>query len=250
MSKPPKRPHLSIVSDPAGSKHALTRGEVADRLGVSVSTVRRYEGTRLHPTIGADGVRTFAAEDVVRLAKTLAAELEASPRAAAKAAARAEELSKGELAARVFERLEQRQSLAEIVVALRVPPDDVRALYRSWLIGLWEGELKNRTPALPPKHTEAGAVRRVAADELERMLGALPAGEATRISIGHDCDDYMIEDGTEYRFLVELGGFLVTEPIGIEEITRRAGAGTYRVTAYGFDPPGLRWEVYTKLDGR
>lgn len=49
-----------------------------------------------------------------------------------------------------------------------------------------------------------------------------------------------VEVGVDERLLVELG-FLVTEPTGIEEITRRAGPGTYRVTAYGFDPPGLRW---------
>ena len=31
---------------------ALTRDDVAKRLGVSISTVRRLEGTRLHPSIG------------------------------------------------------------------------------------------------------------------------------------------------------------------------------------------------------
>ena len=31
---------------------AVTRDDVAKRLGVSISTVRRLEGTRLHPLIG------------------------------------------------------------------------------------------------------------------------------------------------------------------------------------------------------
>jgi hypothetical protein len=29
----------------------------------------------------------------------------------------------------------------------------------------------------------------------------------------------------------------------VDEITRRFGAGDHRVTAYGFEPPGLRWEL-------
>ena len=113
----------------------LTRDDVAKRLGVSISTVRRFEGTRLHPVIDAKSVRRFKASDVERLAKELNAE-QRSPRDAQQAVVRAAEMPKGELAALVFERLEQRHSLSEIVIALRVPPEDVRELYHTWLVGL------------------------------------------------------------------------------------------------------------------
>ena len=43
---------------------ALTRDGVAKRLGVSISTVRRLEGTRLHPSIDGNSVRRFKASDV------------------------------------------------------------------------------------------------------------------------------------------------------------------------------------------
>ena len=106
---------------------ALTRDDVAKRLDVSISTVRRLEGTRLHPSIDDKSVRRFKASDVERLAKELEAE-QRSPRNAQQAVVRAAEMSKGELAALVFEKLEQRHSLSEIVIALRVPPEDVRDL--------------------------------------------------------------------------------------------------------------------------
>ena len=57
--------------DDGVSSAALTRDDVARRLDVSVSTVRRFEGTRLHPTIDANSVRRFKASDVQRLAKEL-----------------------------------------------------------------------------------------------------------------------------------------------------------------------------------
>lgn len=250
MSEDVNRPHLSLVAGSETAKPAWTRSQVAERLGVSVSTVRRYEQSeRLHPTVGEDGVRNFAPDEVKRLAKTLAAELEASPRALARAEANAAEMTKGELATAVFERFEQRQSLAEIVIGVRVPPDVVRGLYREWLLSLCEGELIQREPRLPPMRTEAGMVRRVKQEELEQLLAELPDGEPTRISIGLDCDEYSAgpDAATEYRFVIERGGFIVQGPIGIDEILRRHGKGKYRVSAYGFDPPGLRWEVFANI---
>lgn len=58
---------------------ALTRDDVAKRLGVSIATVRRLEGTRLHPLIDDKSVRRFKASDVERVAKELEAE-QRSPR--------------------------------------------------------------------------------------------------------------------------------------------------------------------------
>src|SRR3569623_879430 len=92
---------------------ALTRDDVAKRLDISISTVRRLEGTRLHPAIDSKSVRRFKASDVERLARELEAE-QRSPRNAQHAAVRAAEMPKGELAARVFDRLEQRPSLSEL----------------------------------------------------------------------------------------------------------------------------------------
>jgi hypothetical protein len=62
-----------------------------------------------------------------------------------------------------------------------------------------------------------------------RFRGLFPAGEG--------------DERADYAWIAELGGFHVSGPCMVEEITRRYGPGSYRVTAYGFDPPGLRWEV-------
>jgi DNA-binding transcriptional MerR regulator len=231
---------------------ALTRDDVAKRLGVSISTVRRLEGTRLHPSIDDKSVRRFKASDVERLAKELEAE-QRSPRNAQQAVVRAAEMSKGELAALVFEKLEQRHSLSEIVIALRVPPEDVRELYHTWLVGLWAGELQRKEPALPARHTDQDAIRRVTPVQLAQLLAALPSKQSTRISIARMIGEFMISDGTaadafvEYRNLCELGGFDASGPISVADIVARVGAGEYRVSAYGFEPRGLRWEVFVRL---
>jgi hypothetical protein len=155
--------------------------------------VRRFEGSRLHPVISDKGVRRFKPEDVERLAAALAAE-QNTPSRIEKAAIRASELPKGELAALVFERLEQRHSLAEIVIALRVPPDEVRELYHSWLVGLWAGELQRPEPALPMRRTEQDVVRRVTCEQLASMLAALPEKQPTRISLARGLGEYIIAD--------------------------------------------------------
>jgi transcriptional regulator with XRE-family HTH domain len=230
----------------------LTRDDVAKRLGVSISTVRRFEGTRLHPLIDAKRVRRFKASDVERLAKELNAE-QRSPRNAQQAVVRAAEMSKGELAALVFERLEQRHSLSEIVIALRVPPEDVRELYHTWLVGLWAGELQHKEPALPARHTDQDAIRHVSPVQLAQLLAALPAKQSTRISIARTVGEFVIPEDTdgnafvEYRNLCELGGFDTSGPISAADVMARVGAGEYRVSAYGFEPRGLRWEVFVRL---
>jgi hypothetical protein len=232
---------------------ALTRDDVAKRLGVSISTVRRLEGTRLHPLIDDKSVRRFKASDVERLAKELEAE-QRSPRNAQQAVVRAAEIPKGELAALVFERLEQRHSLSEIVIALRVPPEDVRELYHTWLVGLWAGELQRREPALPARHTDQDVIRRITPVQLAELLAALPAKQATRISVARMIGEFVVPEDTEkdvgfveYRNLCELGGFDVSGPVTVADILARIGAGEYRVSAYGFEPRGLRWEVFVRL---
>lgn len=231
---------------------ALTRDDVAKRLGVSISTVRRLEGSRLNPLIDEKSVRRFNASDVERVAKELEAE-QRPPRNAQQAVVRAAEMPKGELAALVFEKLEQRHSLSEIVIALRVPPEDVRELYHTWLVGLWAGELQRKEPALPARHTDQDAIRRVTPVQLAQLLAALPSNQSTRISIARMIGELMISEGTttdafvEYRNLCELGGFDVSGPLAVADIMARVGAGEYRVTSYGFEPRGLRWEVFVRL---
>jgi hypothetical protein len=233
---------------------ALTRDDVAKRLGVSISTVRRFEGARLHPAIDDKGVRRFKASDVERLARELDAE-QRSPRNAQQAIVRAAELPKGELAALVFERLEQRHSLSEIVIALRVPPEDVRELYHTWLVGLWAGELQRKEPALPARHTDQDVIRHATPVLLAQLLAALPAKQTTRISVARVVGEFAVPDVNdaspagfvEYRNLCELGGFDVSGPIAVADIMARVGAGEYRVSAYGFEPRGLRWEVFVRL---
>lgn len=253
MPKPDVSPRASKKQGEDALRMApLTRDDVAKRLGVSISTVRRLEGTRLHPSIDDKSVRRFKASDVERLAKELEAE-QRSPRNAQQAVVRAAEMPKGELAALVFERLEQRHSLSEIVIALRVPPEDVRELYHTWLVGLWAGELQRKEPALPARHTDQDVIRRVTPVQFAQLLAAVPAKQSTRISIARMVGEFVIPDETsgngfvEYRNLCELGGFDVSGPISAADIMARVGAGEYRVSAYGFEPRGLRWEVFVRL---
>jgi hypothetical protein len=176
-----------------------------------------------------------------------------SPRNAEQAVVRAAEMPKGELAALVFERLEQRHSLSEIVIALRIPPEDVRELYHAWLVGLWAGELQRKEPALPARHTDQDAVRRVTPVQLSQLLAALPSNQSTRISIARMIVEFMISEDTtadafvEYRNHCELGGFDVSGALAVADLIARVGAGEYRVSAYGFEPRGLRWEVFVRL---
>jgi hypothetical protein len=84
----------------------------------------------------------------------------------------------------------------------------------------------------------------------------LPEGRSTRISIARVTGDYFLPDSTEksatsfleYRNLDELGGFVVSGPTTVAEILGRVGAGEYRVSAYGLDVPGMRWEIFVTLE--
>ena len=229
--------HLSVLP---GAKGQLTRGQVAARLNVSVSTVRRLEGERLHPTMDQDDVRWFDEKEVAALAAEMLNQANKQPtKAKPTSTGTLEVRSAGEIAALVFERLEQRQSLAEIVIGLRVEPETVRALYEQWCLGLVEGQLRlEREPRMP----RADEIERGRIEKLAARLADLPPGEQTRISVARYRE--LFQHGEyEFRRVDELGGFHVAGPIGIDEITRRYGPGSYRVTAFAFDPPGLRWEL-------
>ncbi|MGE0401270.1 MAG: MerR family transcriptional regulator [Kofleriaceae bacterium] len=229
----------------------LTRAEVAARLGVSTSTVRRYEGELLHPQKGADGVNRFDPQEVAVLAMTLLGQRPAKPKAkGARNADRPRTVGRtpGDVAAEVFERLEQRQSLAEIVIGARVTPEVVRELHREWQRGLIEGELDRDVPLLPAGELLRKRERHVKQTDLEAMFAALELGKNTRISVARSFGiiDY-INDGEDVRRLVELGGFIVQGPVSVDELLRRYGPGEYRVSAYALAPPGLLWEVMTSV---
>ena len=228
----------------------LTRIETAKRLGVSTSTVRRYEGDKLQPSRGADGVNRFDAKAVAELATSLlndnGGKPPRKPRRNPPAAAPEVKRTEGEIAAEVFDRLEQRQSLAEIVIGVRVPPDVVRELHRQWQIGLIEGELERDKPVLSVGEVLTQQERHVSERELHDLLASLPAGP-TRLSIARDLGaDFETGSGST-RHLVELGGFVVFGPATIKQIVGRYGGGAFRITAYGLDPPGLRWEVLAQV---
>jgi hypothetical protein len=104
---------------------------------------------------------------------------------------------------------------------------------------LTEGQLQMaREPRLPREH-EAVHVR---TDELVARLATLPSAQLTRISVGRFRGSFQHGEYA-YAQVVELGGFQVSGPCAVDEITRRFGPGAFRISAYGFDPAGLRWEV-------
>jgi hypothetical protein len=49
----------------------MTRGQVARRLGKSIATVRRLEGTQLHPRRDVNGILRFDPNEVERVARAL-----------------------------------------------------------------------------------------------------------------------------------------------------------------------------------
>lgn len=118
-----------------GVAAGLTRIQVASALGVSVSAVRRMEGRSLHPKLVA-GVWIFDP-----------AEITGHPKAA-KPARRPRSHSEGDISAEVFQRLDQGQSLRQIVEDLHQPPDRIRALFREWMTPL--GDEPATSPANLP----------------------------------------------------------------------------------------------------
>jgi hypothetical protein len=234
-----KTPQLSVISNANDSPARLSRAETATRLGVSVATVRRYEGTLLHPAIDDSGAHWFSPKEVTALAASRANQ--ALDRGTIRSATPVPEArTRGEIAALVFERFEQRQSHAEIVIGLRIEPEVVAELFEQWCYGLTERQLRKREPRVPL----VDEMQTVHRSELERRFSTLPTTEVTRISIGRWRGVYPAgEDRANYAWIVELGGFHVSGPCTIDEIVRRYGSGNYRVTAYGFVPPAVQWEV-------
>jgi hypothetical protein len=236
---PAKAPHLSVVSPTNAPANLMTRAQVAARIGASIATVRRYEGTLLHPHVDKDGTHRFDPAEVTALAASRANQaLDRGTIRNGKPVPEAR--TRGEITALVFERFEQRQSQAEIVIGLRIEPEVVAELFEQWCFGLTERQLRKREPRVPLVEDIAQVHR----TELAKRLAALPDAQVTRISIGRWRGAYPAgEDKADYAWIVELGGYHISGPSTAEEIMKRFGPGSYRVTAYGFDPPSVRWEV-------
>jgi hypothetical protein len=100
----------------------LRRTEVARRLGVSLTTLRRMEGTHLHPATGPDGIHLFDEAEVEAAVITYRG---IRARSAAKP-------SDGEIAAAAFELFDNGTSLVDVVKQLQVQPERVGALHRAW----------------------------------------------------------------------------------------------------------------------
>jgi hypothetical protein len=117
--------------DKSASNHAadivprgkLTRAEVARRLGVSVTTLRRMEGTKLHPTRRADGVHVFDETEVESVLVTYRQVRSRTTRVT---------VEDGAIAARAFECFDQRVSVSEVVKRLEIAPERAAALQLAW----------------------------------------------------------------------------------------------------------------------
>jgi hypothetical protein len=96
----------------------LTRSDVARRLGVTITTIRRFEGTSLHPRVGPDGIRLFTPDEVEHLARSRA--VKPAPEAS------------GEVAAEAFRLFRLGYSLEEIVMRLKQPPATIHQLFDEW----------------------------------------------------------------------------------------------------------------------
>jgi hypothetical protein len=96
----------------------MTRKQAADRLGLAETSVRRLEGTYLHPI--RDGRFVFFDE----------AEVE---RCAAEGCGRRKQDS-GDVAARAFELFREGRDFRDVVIELRQPPERIRQLLREYAL--------------------------------------------------------------------------------------------------------------------
>ena len=133
-----------MPSQSPASAHTLTRQQVADRLGISTSSVRRMEWDKLHPVQDERGVWRFDDNEVKAIASEDGGR---SGKRIAMSSKRRRRDPRGRVAARVFIMFARRKSLREIVVATKQSPEAIRALYREWSTTLEEGEWQRRRGA-------------------------------------------------------------------------------------------------------
>ena len=115
----------------------VRRQAAAELLGISITSLRRLEGDLLHPHVDPDGVHWFAVADL----EAARARVPVRPRPRAPLSADEQrEARAGRQAATAFRLFGRGHTLAEVVVAMRLPPERVRALYHEWVTSLETGE--------------------------------------------------------------------------------------------------------------
>ena len=109
----------ATLAGPAGK--LLTRGQVARRLGLSLSTVRRMEGVQLKPIVGERGVRYFEETEIqailVRVRRTRVP---------------VDDGASGALAAAAFTLFLNGADVIAVVAELREPPERIEGLFEQW----------------------------------------------------------------------------------------------------------------------
>jgi hypothetical protein len=116
-----KRAVTHDQAEVAGSPAALTRGEVAGLMRLSVTTVRRLEGRELHPRRSPEGVYLFDPREVEQARARRPPPSEPT-----------ESREPGDLAAETFRLLRDGVNIRDIVIALRRPPAEIEALHADW----------------------------------------------------------------------------------------------------------------------
>lgn len=156
-------------SDDTQPTAPLTRTQAAQLLGVSVATVRRMEGTKLHPTVDQLGRHVFARAEVVELAQGRARTV-------------AKRRTDGRIAAKVFTMFEDGAELPEIVIALEVEPRVVRELYAEWRVALEAGHVAGVRARRERAAVRADAETRREKDAWERTMAELRRAEVTQMN--------------------------------------------------------------------
>jgi hypothetical protein len=111
--------HAAVVEQ---ARHVLlTRSQGARRMGVSLATVRRMEGSELQPIV-VDGKHCFPIEDVDRHRR----------------------VTDGDLAATAFQMFNDDKSQVDVVIALKEAPERIRKLFNDWV------EMSGCIVAAPP----------------------------------------------------------------------------------------------------
>ncbi len=119
---PPCEAELVEPAAPAGpSGRLLTRGQVARRLGTSLSTVRRMEGEQLKPIIGPRGVHYFEETEIQAVfVRVRRARMPDNERA------------DGTLAAAAFVLFQRGADVVAVVKELREAPEKIETLLEHW----------------------------------------------------------------------------------------------------------------------
>lgn len=127
----------------------LKRSEVARRLGMSLSSVRRLEGKALSPIVGPKGVRYFEETEI----QAVFVQIRQTRRSDAR--------PDGALDAEVFRLFRQGLDAVDVVKRLRLAPDVVERLFQQWKRLCDTIVLDRRTAA-----------------ELEKLLNSAPVVDA------------------------------------------------------------------------